>query len=130
VLPEVPTFAEHGYPTVAHNTGLAGMWAPAGTPRERIVRLNTEIVRIHKTPDMRARIENPVCGLSAARRRNSLAFIIERDTHFLRKRYAQQRLSPVRRWVTGPSLHYRHRNPENPLQPFKERFFLPIRYPE
>ncbi len=57
VLPDVPTFAEHGHPAV-DTPGWQGMWAPAGTPQERIARLHTEIARILRAPDMRTRIED------------------------------------------------------------------------
>jgi tripartite-type tricarboxylate transporter receptor subunit TctC len=55
LLPEVPTLAESGL------TGYeAGSWygilAPAGTPRDIIMRLNAEIVRAVRQPELRERL--------------------------------------------------------------------------
>ena len=44
-FPDVPTFAEVGMPEVDPDA-MAGVYAPAGTPRDIIVRLNREIGRI------------------------------------------------------------------------------------
>ena len=51
-LPDVPTIAESGFPgyeAIAWN----GFIAPAGTPREIITRLSTDIVTILKMPDVK-----------------------------------------------------------------------------
>lgn len=73
--------------------GWQAMWAPAGTPRERIVRLNTEIVRILKTPDMRGRIEEsglrPIGGTPEAS-----ASFIESDFAFFEKAIRAAKLEP------------------------------------
>ena len=54
LLPEVPTFAEAGYPGV--DVALwYGMLAPAATPPAIIARLNTEIVKALNAPDVRER---------------------------------------------------------------------------
>ncbi|HTY65725.1 MAG TPA: tripartite tricarboxylate transporter substrate binding protein [Alphaproteobacteria bacterium] len=56
VLPDVPTLAEKeipGYEAV----GWLGIMAPAGTPREIVLRLNAEINRILTAPDIVARYE-------------------------------------------------------------------------
>ena len=51
LLPNVPTFAELGYPSV--NVALwYGLMAPAGTPPEVIARLNREVNEALKTPDV------------------------------------------------------------------------------
>ena len=82
-LPDVPTFAEQGYPQV-DTPGWQAMWAPAGTPRERIARLNTEILRILKLPDMRTRIEES--GLRPiGSTPEEFAVFIERDYAFFEK---------------------------------------------
>ena len=50
--PDVPTVAESGlagYEAVA----WYGVFAPDGTPRDVVTRLNTEIVRIVRSPDVR-----------------------------------------------------------------------------
>jgi tripartite-type tricarboxylate transporter receptor subunit TctC len=51
LLPDVPTFAELGYPAV--NVALwYGLMAPAGTPPEIIARLNREVNLALKSPDV------------------------------------------------------------------------------
>ena len=53
-LPDVPTFAEQGYPGM--EAGLwYGMLAPKGTPQEVIKRLNAAINEALKQPDVRQR---------------------------------------------------------------------------
>lgn len=53
-LPDVPTFAELGYPAVDANTWF-GLVAPAGTPAEVVQRLNKEINEVLKEPEVRAK---------------------------------------------------------------------------
>jgi tripartite-type tricarboxylate transporter receptor subunit TctC len=53
-LPQVPTVAESGLPGF-ESIAAQGVFAPAGTPREIIAQINTEIARIIKLPDVRAR---------------------------------------------------------------------------
>jgi tripartite-type tricarboxylate transporter receptor subunit TctC len=54
-IPEVPTIAESG--VAGFESGSwQGVVAPAGTPREVVARLNTEILRIVNAPDMRDRL--------------------------------------------------------------------------
>jgi tripartite-type tricarboxylate transporter receptor subunit TctC len=50
-LPEVPSIAEAGYPGGEFNFWL-GMLAPARTPREVLAKLNAEINRVLKAPEM------------------------------------------------------------------------------
>ncbi|WP_341906648.1 tripartite tricarboxylate transporter substrate binding protein [Polaromonas sp. YR568] len=51
LLPDVPTFAELGYPSV--NVALwYGLMAPAGTPPDIIARLNREVNQALKSPDV------------------------------------------------------------------------------
>jgi len=56
-LPDLPTIAESGLPGYD-----AGVWyavlAPAGTPREIITRLNSEVVRVLAQPDYRKLLVN------------------------------------------------------------------------
>src|SRR5258707_1178626 len=49
-LPEVPTVAELGYPGYEISS-WQGVFAPAGTPKEMVGRLNAEIVAMLKTPE-------------------------------------------------------------------------------
>jgi tripartite-type tricarboxylate transporter receptor subunit TctC len=55
--PEVPTIAESGYPGF-NATSWIGFLAPAGTPQPIIDRLNTEMVRILKSPKVRKQLED------------------------------------------------------------------------
>lgn len=57
VLPDVPTFAESGYPfdTLA---GFAGAAFPAGVPKSIVNRMSDEIARVVKLPDIQERIFN------------------------------------------------------------------------
>jgi len=51
-LPDLPTIAEAGVP--GYDSGVwYGILAPAGTPRDIIARLNSEIVRVLNQPDYR-----------------------------------------------------------------------------
>jgi tripartite-type tricarboxylate transporter receptor subunit TctC len=52
--PEIPTFVEAGLPAYEAN-GWYSMHAPAGTPAAIIARLNAEIARAMKQPDMQER---------------------------------------------------------------------------
>jgi tripartite-type tricarboxylate transporter receptor subunit TctC len=54
-LPDVPTVAEAGLPGY-EATNATGVLAPAGTPREIVVKLQQEIARILKMPDVRERL--------------------------------------------------------------------------
>ena len=54
-MPDVPTVAESGVPGYVFDAGLA-LYAPGGTPGDIVSRLNAEIVRVLKLPDVRERI--------------------------------------------------------------------------
>ena len=51
-LPELPTFAESGFPEFAAENWY-GIYVPAKTPRGIVVKLNTEIVKVLNTKAMR-----------------------------------------------------------------------------
>jgi len=53
---EVPTLAQAGGPALEGSTWVMFM-APAGTPREVLARVSSEIAKIKAAPDMRARLE-------------------------------------------------------------------------
>jgi tripartite-type tricarboxylate transporter receptor subunit TctC len=55
LLPEVPTFAELGYPKVAVSLWY-GLLAPAGTPRLVIDRLNRETLKALDSADVREKL--------------------------------------------------------------------------
>lgn len=50
LLPDVQTFAEAGVPAV-ESYAWYGMFAPAGTPKEVIARINGEAIKVMKGPD-------------------------------------------------------------------------------
>jgi len=56
LLPEVPTFAELGYPKVAVSLWY-GLLAPAGTPVPIIQKINREVVKALDAPDVRERLQ-------------------------------------------------------------------------
>ena len=55
LMPDLPTFAEAGYPGVVA-ANWYGFFAPAGTPKETIARLNAEITRALKSPDIQGKL--------------------------------------------------------------------------
>jgi len=55
-LPGVPTMMESGLPAY-EVIGWFGFWAPAATPRAIVTKLNTELNRIMREPDVKARAE-------------------------------------------------------------------------
>ncbi len=68
-LPKVPTLAELGYPA-ANSTSLFGIFAPAGTPKTVLDRLNAEINKALAEPDIQQRLKAsdnvPTGGTAAA----------------------------------------------------------------
>ena len=54
-LPDVPTLSEAGLPGFQSNTDYA-LYAPAGTPKEIIARLNRETLPVLADPDLKARL--------------------------------------------------------------------------
>ncbi len=56
-VPEVPTIAEAGYPGFEASAWY-GVLAPAGTPKPVVTRLNAEILRALKLPEVKERLEN------------------------------------------------------------------------
>ncbi len=76
-LPDLPTFAEQGYPLDI--AGWNGIHAPAGTPRPIIERMSIEINRIIQTPEGREQMLK--FGLLATGTTpEELAEVIRRDT--------------------------------------------------
>jgi tripartite-type tricarboxylate transporter receptor subunit TctC len=63
LLPNVPTFVESGYPEFVV-MGWYGLLAPAGTPREIVLRVNTDVIKALAASDVRERLaslgEDPV----------------------------------------------------------------------
>jgi tripartite-type tricarboxylate transporter receptor subunit TctC len=54
-LPDVPTIAELGFPGYEISS-WQGVFAPAGTPKDIVVKINGELVRMLNVPDVRRRI--------------------------------------------------------------------------
>ena len=55
IMPDVPTIAEAGVPGYEIKVEI-GFVAPAGTPRDVIAKLNSEIVKVLATPDIVQRL--------------------------------------------------------------------------
>jgi tripartite-type tricarboxylate transporter receptor subunit TctC len=55
-LPEVPTFAEAGFPGVEDDTWI-GIFVPAGTPGPIVQKLNDSVNQALRTPDMKSRLD-------------------------------------------------------------------------
>ena len=56
-LPDLPTFEEAGYKGVVF-TGWHGWWFPAGTPRERALRMQKEVANVLFATDMKPRLDD------------------------------------------------------------------------
>lgn len=56
LFPDVPTFAELGYPGIEVSLWY-GMLAPAGTPPVIVKRLNTELLKVLAAPDVQQKLE-------------------------------------------------------------------------
>ena len=54
-MPALPTIAEAGLTGFESSTSF-GMFAPAGTPREILVRVNHEVTRALATPDVKEKL--------------------------------------------------------------------------
>ncbi|HVG50584.1 MAG TPA: tripartite tricarboxylate transporter substrate binding protein [Xanthobacteraceae bacterium] len=54
-LPDVPTTAESGYPSVGYNPDVwLGLFAPRGTPAAIVEQINTAVADMQKSPEMKA----------------------------------------------------------------------------
>jgi tripartite-type tricarboxylate transporter receptor subunit TctC len=86
-LPDVPTLDEAGLPGFNLGTWF-GVLAPAGTPKDIVARLNTEIVKLINGPDFRKRMEEigaePV-GNSAEQMAQQIRDDTERFAELVRK---------------------------------------------
>jgi tripartite-type tricarboxylate transporter receptor subunit TctC len=57
-FPDVPTMAEAGFPGFELTNGWGGFWAPAGTPRAIVERLQREVAAVLRTPEIREAFAN------------------------------------------------------------------------
>ena len=55
VLPDVPTIAESGLPGFDYNLWV-GLFAPAGTPPDVVDKINRDVDRVLREPDVRERL--------------------------------------------------------------------------
>ncbi len=55
-LPDVPTLAEFGIKTARPLGSFGGIFAPPGTPKEVVARLNAEVARAMQNPELRTRL--------------------------------------------------------------------------
>jgi tripartite-type tricarboxylate transporter receptor subunit TctC len=58
LVPDVPTIAESGLPGFEANAWF-GLFAPAGTPRDIVMKLDAEVISIYKDPAFRERFLDP-----------------------------------------------------------------------
>ena len=70
VTPDIPTIAESGLPDFRYDSWNA-MYTPVKTPRAIVNRLNQEVVRILKLPEIEQRLLAIGMDATSARRRNS-----------------------------------------------------------
>lgn len=56
-VPEVPTFAELGYPAIT-GMGFNGLYAPPGTSKETVATWNRALVKVLATPEVRDQLIN------------------------------------------------------------------------
>jgi tripartite-type tricarboxylate transporter receptor subunit TctC len=85
-LPDVPTMSEAGLPGFESYTDYA-LYAPAGTPKAIVARLNAEIVQVLQMPDLRAKLEAigiEVAGSAPEALRREVADEIARWTRVIR----------------------------------------------
>jgi len=78
LLPDVPTVAEQGFPGF-DSYGWNGILAPAGTPRELILRLNREINEALQSSDVRALLTNSLIEIAGGTP-DEFAALIRRET--------------------------------------------------
>lgn len=77
-MPEIPTVAEQGFPGF-DSYGWNGILAPAGTPREIIVRLNREINQVLKLSDVKTLLNNTHIEIAGGTP-EQFAALIKRET--------------------------------------------------
>jgi tripartite-type tricarboxylate transporter receptor subunit TctC len=83
LLPDLPTFAESGYPGI-DSPGWQAMWFPAGVARERAARIAQEVGKIVQLPEIKQRFQDAglmTVGSTPA----EFAAFIQRDLAFYTK---------------------------------------------
>ena len=87
LMPDVPTTAEAGFPTVLA-TGWSGLMVPSGTPRDIVDKINTDVVRLMSTPEMKARLQDQgflPAAMSVAEAEKFVAMDVERWAKVIRE---------------------------------------------
>jgi tripartite-type tricarboxylate transporter receptor subunit TctC len=92
LFPAIPTFIEAGYPGV-DMPGWQAMWFPAGTPRERIARIQQEVAKILRMPDIRKIFDDAGLRPIGSTPEEFTAFI-EKDLAFFAKALRDARIDP------------------------------------
>ena len=92
VLPEIPTMQEEGF-TGFDLPGWYGIWFPAGTPRERVTRISSEVAKFIARPELKQRFDE--LGLvGVASSPEEFAAFIDRDIALMTRIARQARLEP------------------------------------
>jgi tripartite-type tricarboxylate transporter receptor subunit TctC len=92
LFPDLPTFIEAGYPGV-DSPGWQAMWFPAGTPRERIARIQQEVARILRLPEIRKIFDD--AGLRpVGSAPEEFAAFIQKDLAFFTKALRDAKIEP------------------------------------
>jgi tripartite-type tricarboxylate transporter receptor subunit TctC len=73
-MPDVPTMSESGFPGFSAENWY-GIYAPAGTPREIVMKLNHEIVRALNLPDVKERFASQGADLVGNTPEEQTAFL-------------------------------------------------------
>ncbi len=92
LLPNVPTFIEAGYPGV-DLPGWQAMWFPAGTPRDRVDRIQQEVAKILRTPESKLRFDEAGLVPVGSTPEEFVAFI-EKDLAFFAKVIRDAKIEP------------------------------------
>lgn len=92
LLPDVPTFIEAGYPGV-DVPGWQAMWFPAGTPRDRVDRIQQEVVKILRTPESKSHFDE-VGLVPIGSTPDEFAAFIDKDMAFFTKVIRDAKIEP------------------------------------
>ena len=88
-MPELPTVAEAGYPGFDVFAWFA-YFAPAGTPREIVNRLATDIARVQQMPEIRERLASQGIDTDATGTPDAFAAFLKKDFELWDKLIKQQ----------------------------------------
>jgi tripartite-type tricarboxylate transporter receptor subunit TctC len=83
IAPDIPSIAEAGLKGY-DMTNWYGLLAPAATPREAIVKLNAEVVRILKLPELTSRLADDGMTVVASSPERFVEFLARETDKFTR----------------------------------------------